>query len=130
MQARYGAYEASDDALYCASELGLKACLEALLNLGEPVDAVGGLHLLQTALYVESEKDHQAIVRVLLDAGAEVDRTCVSHHKFRTAALYEATVEGQEKIVDMLATAGAGIQLVMQPQCPDFGGIALLVAFL
>ena len=128
LRARYGTYRTRDGALYCASKLGHKACVKALLDLGEPVDAVGGRHLSQTALQVASEKGHQAIVQVLLDAGADMDWTDVSHHEFRTTALYEATVEGQETIVDMLLAAGASIQPVMQPQCPGFGTTALLAA--
>ena len=128
LHARYGTHKCSDEALYCASELGHKGCVKALLDLGESVNAVGGLHLSQSALQVASEKGHRAVVQVLLDAGADIDWIGVSHYEFRTTALYEATVEGQEKIVDILLAAGASIQPVMQPQCPGFGTTALLAA--
>lgn len=128
LHAKYGTYKCSDEALYCASELGHKGCVKALLDLGEPVDAVGGLHLSQSALQVASEKGHRAVVQVLLDAGADVDWTGVSHYEFQTTALYEATIEGQEEIVDILLGAGASIRPVMQPQYPGFGTTSLLAA--
>jgi ankyrin repeat protein len=128
LRARYSIYETSDDALYCASSLAHEACVKTLLDLGEPVNAMGGIDLSQTALQVASEKGHQGVVQILLDAGADVNWIGVSHHEFYITALYEATVEGQEKIVEMLLAAGASIQPVMQPQCPNFGTTALLAA--
>lgn len=128
LRARYGIYNSADDALYCASELGHRACVKALLDLGEPVNTVGGVHLSQTALQAACEKGHQAVVQVLLDAGADVDWISVNNHEFRTTALHEATIEGHEDIVDMLLAAGASIQPVTQPQCPGFGTTALHAA--
>lgn len=128
LRARYGIYNSVDDALYCASELGHRACVKALLDLGEPVDTVGGLRLSQTALQVASEKGHQAVVQVLLDAGADVDWIGASNLGFCVTALYEARVEGHEKIVDMLLAARASIQPVTQLQCPSFGTTALHAA--
>ena len=129
LRARYGIFcDVADDAVYCVSEFGHTACVKALLDLGEPVNAVGGVHLSETALLVASEKGHQALVRVLLDAGADTDWISENTDGFCTTALYEATVEGHDEIVDMLLAAGASIQPVSQPQCPGFGTTALHAA--
>jgi ankyrin repeat protein len=128
LHARDGTQKSAGDAVYCATELGHKACVKALLDLGESVNAVGGLHLSHTALQIASARGRKALMQVLLDAGADIDRIGLSHDGFRTTALYEATVWGQEEIVDMLLDAGASVQPVTQPYCPSFGTTALHAA--
>jgi ankyrin repeat protein len=127
-RARYGIYNSADDALYCACELGHRACVEDLLRLGEPVNIAGGWGLSQSALQIASETGRLEIVKLLIDAGGDVNWISTNSYNIRTTALYKAALEGHEEIVTMLLEAGASIEPVMHPQHPGFGTSALHAA--
>jgi ankyrin repeat protein len=128
LRARYGIYNSADDALYCACELGHRACVEELLRLGEPVNIVDGCGLSQSALQIASGNGHLEIVKLLIDAGGDVDWVSTRTYDLRTNALYKAAFGGHEEIVDVLLKAGASIEPVIHPQRPGFGMSALHAA--
>ena len=57
----------------------------------------------RTPLYLASVKDHKEIVRMLIDAGADVNKA----NKYGSAPLYWASVKDHKEIVKMLREAGA-----------------------
>jgi ankyrin repeat protein len=128
LRAKHGIYNSADDALYCACELGHRACVEELLRLGEPVNIVGEQGLSQSALQIASETGHLEIVKLLVGAGGDVNWISTKSYDLRTTALYKAAFEGHEEIVAVLLKAGASIQPVMHPQHPGFGTSALHAA--
>jgi ankyrin repeat protein len=128
LRARYGTYNSADGALYCACLLGHRACVEELLQLGEPVNIVSDRGLSQSALQIASEAGHLEIVELLIGAGGDVDWISTNSYDLGTTALYKAALEGYEEIVATLLKAGASIQPIMRPQSPGFGTSALHVA--
>lgn len=128
LRAKYGIYNSVPDALYCASDLGHRACVEVLLESGQSVDAVGGWKLSETPLQIASEKGHLEVVKVLIGAGADVNRTSTRNHPILTTALCEAAGKGHEEIVAVLLAAGANVQAVIQTECQGFGTAALHAA--
>jgi ankyrin repeat protein len=128
LRARYGTYSSADGAVYCACLLGHRACVEELLQLGEPVNIMGARGLSQSALQIASEAGHLEIVELLIGAGGDFDWISTNSYGFGTTALYKAALEGYEEIVTTLLKAGANIQPVMHTQCPGFGTSALHAA--
>lgn len=128
LRARYGMYNSSPNALYCASELGHQACVEQLLESGQDVDTVGGWNIDETPLQIASRNNHLKIVQVLLNAGANVNWLGERGREARTTALCEAAALGHEEVVATLLAAGADIQPVTQLVGSNFGTAALHIA--
>ena len=128
LRAKYGIYNSVPNALYCASELGYRACVEELLKSNRSVDTVGGWNLSGTALQIASGNGHLEVIQVLLRAGANVDWIGTKSHDVRTTALCEAAAKGHEEIVAALLAAGADVKPVPQPACPGYGTAAVHVA--
>jgi len=66
-----------------------------------------------TALYAASENGHEAIVRFLLDHGANVD--ALSGYFCKTTALYAASEHGREAMVRLLLDHGADVNHLHYP---------------
>jgi ankyrin repeat protein len=128
LRARYGIYNSADDALYCACELGHRACVEKLLQMGEPVNIAGARGFSQSALQIASGNGHLEIVKLLIGAGGDVNWISTNSYDIRTTALYKAAFEGHDEIVAMLLGAGASVQPVMHPKHTGFGTSALHAA--
>ena len=128
LRAKFGIYNSVPNALYCASKLGHRACVEKLLRSGHGVDTVGGWNMSETSLQIASRNDHLQVVQALLKAGANVDWVGKRSHETQTTALCEAAALGHEEIVAVLLAAGADIQPVTQPIGPGLGTAALHIA--
>jgi ankyrin repeat protein len=128
LRARYGTYNSADGALYCACLLGHRACVEELIQLGEPVNIVSDRGLSQSALQIASEAGHLEIVELLIGAGGDVDWISTNSYDLGATALYKAAFQGHEEIVATLLKAGANIQPVMHTLRSGFGMSALHAA--
>ncbi|KAH0489354.1 hypothetical protein TgHK011_009786 [Trichoderma gracile] len=104
-----------------SQQLGQPA-LHAALNGGHPdvalmlLNTVAGVNTelkgcRETALQIASAKGYSNIVRILLDAGADVNAKPTEHYQ-KGSALQAAAAEGHSGIVEMLLAAGVDVDAV------------------
>ncbi|KAH7014113.1 uncharacterized protein B0I36DRAFT_425694 [Microdochium trichocladiopsis] len=93
-------------ALHYASYYGLARCVQNLINQGADVDGEGGYH--GNALFAALAGGQEAIVRVLLDNGPDVNLPSAAFGRYGHA-LQAASARGQIRIVQMLLQAGADV---------------------
>jgi ankyrin repeat protein len=91
-----------DDAMIKAVKKGKTAAVAALLAAGADVHAWDGVHEHDAALLWAADECHADIVKVLLEAGANV-------HALGDFALQQAADNGCLEIVQMLLEAGANV---------------------
>ena len=88
-------------AIHCASLAGLLPLVQALIENGADVNALGGYY--GNALQAASYKGHEAIVGMLLENGADVNAQGGKYG----SALQAASFRGHEAIVSMFLKKGA-----------------------
>ena len=114
-----GALEGMDGVLFGAARDGDLGLVQKLLQRGVNPDDTTGSKYGNTPLMAASEKGHVAIVRALLDAGANVKHATNDGW----TALYLASSSDNVAIVEMLLAAGASIN-----KATDVGRTALMAA--
>ena len=90
--------------------------MRALIELGADINKADDDGA--TPLYIATEKGHEAVVRALIEAGADVGVAAPDE-----TPLFIATYEGHEAIVRALIEAGADIN-----KAKDTGATPLFVA--
>ena len=107
---------AQNEALISAVELGHTKCLELLIREGADVNAVGPF--CNSSLQEAINNDHFECFELLLRAGADVNGS-----KIGKPVLIEAARKGLEQYVNLLISAGAGVNVRNK-----FGNTALIAA--
>ena len=113
--------------LYHASRLGLQDVCKILLEQGVKADpptrsTTGLVRSLSTPLQIASHKGNEAVVRLLIDQGANVNQRSV-----HASTLDYAVEEGHESIVRLLLERGA--EVTVEAANPYYGlrGLSTLV---
>ena len=92
-------------ALNCAAHMGHADILGYLLHKGISADAEGSPRG-KTALLVAAEKGQLSCMKMLLDAGADINHADVNGH----TALYYAAHKGHLEAIELLLARGANVQ--------------------
>ncbi|KAJ5626764.1 hypothetical protein N7528_004191 [Penicillium herquei] len=88
-----------------ASRMGFAQTVEELLDRGADTEAIGGASYSPYALCVASGEGHEAVVRILLNRGANVN----TGEEQQSTALIAASRGGHKRIVQILLDHGADI---------------------
>ena len=113
--------------LFHASRLGLVDICQLLLEQGASADpptrsTTGLVKSLSTPLQIAAYKGNEAVVRLLLDRGADVNQSSI-----HSSTLDYAIAEGWEPVVRLLLERGAGVTI--EAASPYYGlkGLASLI---
>lgn len=106
-------FDTGRDAASLSAENGQAGCLRRLLDVGADVTRTGAVpygsvSMRMNALHLASWKGHEAVVRLLLEAGADPNARAGSYAVF--TPLHFAASEGHEAVVRLLLDAGADRQ--------------------
>ena len=85
--------------------------VRALLESGMDVNRIGRVCDGYTALHVAAYKGHRAVVKVLIDAGADVNTRDTSNRLHFGTPLFLAATHGHASVVHQLIKAGANVHL-------------------